>query len=101
MRGYPRFVAIRPLVGLLLVLGLTLGPLPPALAQQVINGCIIAPQTTCVDLDLSDADLRGVDLSGANLEGTNFERANLEGANLSNANLAGADFDLAALRGVN
>jgi hypothetical protein len=54
-----------------------------------------------IQLDLSEADLRGANLSGADLGGVNLRRVDLRGANLSRANLVWADLDGANLSGAN
>jgi len=88
----------------------------PAYAQQkivnveerptpwIVNGCTIAPRTSCpgVDLrfaDLANADLTGADLSGAKLSRADMRHANLSGANLNGADLDGADLSIAFLNG--
>ena len=57
---------------------------------ETVNGCVIEPSTSCVNVDLSGADLEDADLSRATLTGTNLEGANLSGANLTEADLSGA-----------
>ena len=56
-----------------------------------MNGCVIQPNTTCVEADLSHQNLSGAELRGANLSLTNFAGADLSYADLFNANLAGAN----------
>jgi len=46
--------------------------------SPVINGCVLEPQTQCVD-----ANLQGADLSNMDLRGANFKGADLSGANLN------------------
>jgi hypothetical protein len=52
---------------------------------ETVNGCVIEPSTSCVNVDLSGADLSGADLSRAVLSGANLEDADLSDANLSEA----------------
>jgi esterase/lipase superfamily enzyme/uncharacterized protein YjbI with pentapeptide repeats len=59
---------------------------------------------SCLDCDLSKADLSGVvhgavDLRGANLQGAVLARADIPGARLANADLNGADLSDAVLEG--
>jgi uncharacterized protein YjbI with pentapeptide repeats len=61
---------------------------------------------SCLECDLSSADLpdallSNTDLRGANLTGANLIRADLRGANLSSANLSGASLINANLAGAN
>ena len=56
---------------------------------------------TCINCDLSDADLKKQNLSNANLKGSNLNRANLWRANLKNANLEGCSLEEANLKRVN
>jgi hypothetical protein len=69
----------------LLALG-TLGATPAA-AQQVVNGCQIAPRGQCRNADLTGTTLREAALTNANLQGASLVRADLRGANLQGANL--------------
>ena len=57
----------------------------------VVNGCVIQPNTTCIEADLSRQNLSGAELRGANLSLTNFAGADLSYADLFDANLAGAN----------
>lgn len=54
---------------------------------QVVNGCLIQPQTSCEGVDLSEADLAGADLHGATLNEAYFTETDLHGADLSGAHL--------------
>lgn len=63
----------------------------------VVNGCTIAPKTSCEGADLRHADLKDANLSGANLKGAVLARADLRHANLQGANLDGANLDGAKL----
>ncbi|MDH5561748.1 MAG: pentapeptide repeat-containing protein [Deltaproteobacteria bacterium] len=54
---------------------------------------------SCVNCDLSGADLKGVNLVLGDLSGSSFKNANLEGANLHEAKVDGADFSGAILSG--
>jgi uncharacterized protein YjbI with pentapeptide repeats len=68
------------------------------------NMAILTSTNSCVECDLSDANLNRVDLNGANLEGADLSGAqlflaNLAGANLRNTKLKGANFGGADLAG--
>ncbi|MDP6278553.1 MAG: pentapeptide repeat-containing protein [Nitrospinota bacterium] len=56
---------------------------------------------SCVECDLSGANLKGLNLTGANLKGANLQGANLSGVKLVNANLSGANMKNANLNGTN
>lgn len=71
--------------------------LSPAFAarSRVVNGCVVKPEASCRNMDLSgqnlaNAKLNGADLSGANLSGAKLNGAQLEGANLKDAVMTGA-----------
>lgn len=74
----------------------------PALAQHVIDNCILQPYTGCPEINLNRASLRGINLQGAYLKNADLQNANLTnanfidaclyGANLTGANFTGADF---------
>ena len=74
---------------------------PPAGAQQVINGCQIAPHSQCRNVNLTGATLREAELMRANLQGANLIHADLRGANLQGANLMQASLSQANLSGAN
>ena len=57
----------------------------PAAAQQVVNGCQIAPRSQCRNVDLTGAALREAELPRANLQGASLVHADLRGANLQGA----------------
>src|SRR5471032_3208365 len=59
----------------------------PAAAQQVVNGCQIAPRGQCRNADLTGTSLREAELAKANLQGASLIRADLRGADLQGANL--------------
>lgn len=64
---------------------------------KIINGCLIAPGTSCPGKDFTEKDLSFSDLSNANLEEANFTKANLWSTKLNNANLYKANFTDAKL----
>jgi hypothetical protein len=80
-----------------------------ATTAEVINGCVIQPNTDCLYLNLNGADLAGADLGGSDFTEADLTRANLAGANLlavefygaviPYANLSGANFSRADLTG--
>src|SRR4051812_36087152 len=77
-------------------------------SAEVINGCTIAPTTTCQNVDFRDQNLTERKLGNANLSGrflnaddpyhaetppfSNFIKANLTGTDLTNANLTNGVF---------
>ena len=73
----------------------------PAAAQQVVNGCQIAPRGQCRNADLSGTTLRQAELASANLQGASLVRADLRGANLQGANLMRTALFHANLSGAN
>jgi uncharacterized protein YjbI with pentapeptide repeats len=68
-------------------LALGLPDAEPAAAQEIVNGCPIAPRGQCRNVDLTGTTLRQAELARANLQGANLVRADLRGANLQGANL--------------
>ena len=62
------------------------GPKTPRL-----NGCAIKSKTSCVNANLSGAQLNNAPLRESNLSGANLRGANLSGASLVNSDLRGAD----------
>jgi uncharacterized protein YjbI with pentapeptide repeats len=74
---------------------------PPADAQQVVNGCQIAPRSQCRNVNLTGASLQEANLIRANLQGANLIQADLRGANLQGANLMQASLFQANLSGAN
>jgi uncharacterized protein YjbI with pentapeptide repeats len=73
----------------------------PSAGAAVVNGCNIAPATSCPGADLSGANLSGADLQGANLRGANLSRANLDDANLHGADLRDANLHFVFARRAN
>lgn len=71
----------------------------PALAQLVIDGCILQPYTKCPEVNLSGANLEGINLQGAFLMGANLRNTILRNANLIDAFLYDADLTGADLSG--
>jgi uncharacterized protein YjbI with pentapeptide repeats len=59
----------------------------------------LADTGSCVECDLSRANLDGADLAGADLSGSSLNGANLAGANLGAANLSGAYLTLTNMNG--
>jgi hypothetical protein len=78
---------------------------------QVIAGCKIQPNTSCVGANLAGANLRNVELNGSNLQriylvgadlaGADLRGANLNGSVITNADLRGADFSNTNLSNAN
>jgi hypothetical protein len=73
----------------------------PAAAQQVVNGCQIAPRGQCRNADLTGTTLREAEMKSANLQGASLVRADLRGANLQGANLMQTALFQANLSGAN
>ena len=71
---------------------------PNTTESLIINGCKLAPEAQCPNVDLRHANLKQLDLHGINLSGANLTRADLRHANLRGANLTGAILDTADLR---
>jgi hypothetical protein len=86
-------------IGSVLVLGACTTTAAAPEADDVYDGCRIAPRTTCRDARLDGLVLENVDLRGADLRGTSFAAAILRGADLRGADLRGADFRGADLGG--
>ncbi|NEN89859.1 MAG: tetratricopeptide repeat protein [Okeania sp. SIO3H1] len=84
----------------------TVGPLVPAIAENIQHTQKLLSSKQCPNCELSGAglvlaNLQGANLKGANLSGANLSRANLTGANLTGANLAGTSLFGANLTGAN
>ena len=92
-------------------------PLRPA--ARTVNGCVLQPQTTCINATLTaqqfgpdelwSSDFRGTNFTSSTMTGTNFIRANLpdvsmvltqhQGTEFREANLTSANFNTATLDG--
>ncbi len=68
-------------------------------ADDVYDGCRIAPRTTCRNARLDGLILENVDLRGADLRNSSFAAGVLRGADLRGADLRGVDFRGADLSG--
>jgi len=73
----------------------------PVVAEQIVNGCQIAPRGQCRNADLTGTALRQAELKSANLQGASLVRADLRGANLQGANLMQTTLFQANLSGAN
>ena len=105
LRGTPRRPARKigrfALAAAVVLLAFGMPGAEPAAAEQVVNGCQIAPRGQCRNADLTGTTLRQAEMKSANLQGASLIRADLRGANLQGANLMQTALFQANLSGAN
>jgi uncharacterized protein YjbI with pentapeptide repeats len=87
-------------ITVLLLIGLTIAPVLPALAEKPGDVRLLLSFNRCSYCDLSGIELSNIRLVNANLNNVDFSRTFLTQANLTKANLSSSDLSHANFKGI-